>query len=316
MSKVLLDNWEISTCLREKLDVDQALLYDPYGNYKEFIDPCWQNFLTGIILWDDVYLNLINKTLTRTVKPETFLNLINQYIKDTDFIHFPDTMPSKDIRELENKYCELYYTLREETKTYNCYDISLHTIRYIIQANILNCNYLPHPQRAEMLLGCEVFEKRFDRTKYIDIIDKEVIKYINEVNQLYDSQLLTTSFPVLYKFILSNGDSPGEQLSFAYELRKNANVIKFRESISDIELQLNNGNIQALRNSLKATKEICDYITNDMYKKPVSFNISLGLSPSINIEFDKNGKTRSKLHTTFLYDLASFAITGKTKNKY
>ena len=38
MSKVLLDNWEISTCLREKLDVDQALLYDPYGNYKEFID--------------------------------------------------------------------------------------------------------------------------------------------------------------------------------------------------------------------------------------------------------------------------------------
>jgi len=189
-------------------------------------------------------------------------------------------------------------------------------IQYLLKANMLGFDYIPHPRRAAFLQQAGVFSNGFDRTRYLDILDEDVRKYMEEVNELMDYQLQTVCFPVLYKFIEANAGSSREELKVALELRENKNVKSFRESLDKIQKDYSEGNILSLGVSLKETKEICKTITGEMYMRPLSFSVSLGLSPSIDMNIDLAGRTQSKLHTTFLYDLASFALKGKPKNKY
>lgn len=329
MAEVLLDNWGLSECVRRKFrGEDWYESYDSMDLHSEEL--CWQNFLTSIILWDDIYVNSHHGLLKMSDKNDigiedysysfdSLTNMAKRWL-NTNFLNFSFVHVANERFELESlsksdEIYKLFKTLKApEFDTLNDEHKSLlfSGYRYVLQANELGYNYLPHPERAQFLLKSGVFTNSFNRQVYIDILDKEVKKYVEEVNNLCGNNLLDTKFPVLYEFIAKETSSPQEQFKYAIELRNNKDVVKFRESVNQIEELLQNGNILELKRSLDCTKEICDVITTDLYKTHLSFSVSLGLSPAINITLNpKNNRTKSILHTTFLYDITKFAVSGK-----
>lgn len=334
MSEVLLDNWGLSECVRRKFRGE-----DRYGSYRLMNrhneELCWQNFLTSIILWDDIYVNshhgLWKMSDTNDIGVDDYAysfdsltNMAKRWL-NTNFLNLSFVHIAKESFEIEKLSEKLeisgvldtlkvpaFYKLNYKHKS-----LLVSGYRYVLQANELGYNYLPHPERAKFLLKSGVFTKGFNRQEYIKILDKEVEKYMEEVNNLCGNNLLDTKFPVLYEFIAKETSSPQEQFKYAIELRNNKDVVKFRESVNQIEELLQNGNILELKKSLDCTKKICDDITTDLYKKPLSFSVSLGLSPSINITLNpKNNRTKSILHTTFLYDITKFAVSGQKHHRY
>lgn len=335
MAEVLLDNWGLSECVNKNFREKNFYGYYNSGN-KYVEDICWQNFLTSIILWDDVYMNSSQNILRTPYSANTIFDdclhsgtsmstaaiyWLNTIFKNLSFVHTLEES-SETMRLSENhEINKLLETLkRTEFDKINSRHKALLILgyRYVIEANELGYNYLPHPERAEFLRKSGVFNQGFNRKIYMDILDNEVKKYIEDVNKLCNNSLFKTNFPVLYKFISENTSSPREEFMYALELRNDKNVVKFRESVNEIEKSLNNGNILELKRSLDCTKEICDAITTDIYKQPLSFGVSLGLSPALNINLDDKNKkrTKSSLHTTFLYDITKFAVTGKKGRRY
>lgn len=312
MSKVLLDNWGLSECLNSS------------SRYLEYYNPnnklnnnlCWQNLLTSFILWDDIYFNFYDQTrsVDRIIIGD-FFSLFSNEIKDNKFLHIVNRNSLPFWEPDVDKIKELYEKIKAQNLTINQQKLLLRGYNYVVDSNYLGCNYLPHPLRAEVLYNSDIFKKGFDRKIYFDILDDNIKHYIEEVNALCKNQLMVTYFPVLYKYIYENTSTKFEEMQMALSLRNNKDVIAFRKSINEIENELERGNISALKASLKKVQEICDDVTNEIYKKPLSFSVSLGLSPTIDLNLETKNRVKSKLHTTFLYDITRFSITGTVNEK-
>lgn len=329
MASVMLDNWGLSNCAENLIarskesDAKKSEILHrkkPWGSYpgvERDRDICWQNFLTSLVLWDRVYLNLWETGFSYDACTiQLFLEVAREQLKCRDIIRTVKPWDYAAYVYSAESISQLYGHIEEGWRKSPRFELLCQSYQYHIQANVLGYNYLPHPRRASLLYESGIFRKEFDRTKYLDTLDKSVIEYIDKLNTLVDCQLKTAQFPLLYGFIASNAGDVNEELQVALELRQNRNVKRFRKSIDKIEKAYSEGNLMAVQASLLETKEICDTITSEMYSKPWSFGVSLAVSPSINIDGEVQGKVRSKLHTTFLYDLASFAIKGETKRKY
>lgn len=329
MANVMLDNWGLSDCAwwrleretGEKEDRELRRIRQRYYREnpmrKKDHDICWQNMLTSLVLWDHIYINFHQTSRSADyLEMRNFANVMEKLTGDTD-IFKAVTVDVSLLHDMDVwKYVSVYEKMLQEQRYTPDYDLLIRGIQYLLKANILGYDYIPHPRRAAFLQQAGIFTQKFDRTRYLDILDEEIRKYMEEVNELIGHQFQTVSFPVLYKFIEAHASNSKEELKVALELREHKNVKAFRECLDKIQKDYSEGNLLSLGTSLKETKEICRTITEDMYKKPLSFSVSLGLSPSIDVNIDFPGRTRSKLHTTFLYDLASFALKGKPKNKY
>lgn len=340
MSKVLIDNWGISECVYNKfIDENWFDRYSDYssvyrGNYeyrKEFIDNCWQSLLTSIVLWDSIYINQ-EPTSSRRFEHEAMMSILYSHCNGTNFNEFFKSFVSFDNYPYIIEEKSVLDDINHSILVSNQNNELKRALYYLKQAQIIGCNYLPHPVRSELLLKTGYFEKltqsRISALNYTNQIDKSVKEFFERLEEINDFQLQKIQFPVLYNFIISNCGSAEEQIRFACSLRNNKNVIKFRESINKIGDELEKGNYLAYKSSLLEVKEICDEITNSIYKKPKSFSVSLGITPTFNqhielsptmslgVNIDLPKKVRSNLHTTFLYDLASFAYKGETKRKY
>lgn len=323
MSTVMLDHWGLITCLPYKL---QNRKFDfKRKKDRELIDMCWQNFLTSIILWDDIFLDFssfsyscslqspnLRKTYTK------FISTLNSEFDNTRIFNFikNGSMPLDDGKANSSKRKAFMEEINQQYNDPLMRGLLLSGFDYLMKANYLGYNYLPHPYRTNVLHNSGLFQNNFIRTKYLEILDKKIENYTDEVNKLYGDKVITVDFPVLYKFLHDNAKNPKEELHIALSLRDDKNVIKFRNSMNKIENMLKNGNIYNLDASLKKVNEITDKLTNNIYNKKISFGVSLGLSPSFNIDFDNKDKVKSKLHTTFLYDIADFALKGNVKRKY
>jgi len=288
-----------------KFDVDSSELF-----------LCQQNLLTATVLWDDIYIN-IDRTKSNDYCAITRLHEI---LGDESFAHFI-SLDSYDIRDLSDSeiYNKLVDILTNNGDIINFKERSYMLWRgglYLMKANSTGLAYLPHPYRAKLLYDSGIFPRKFDGRVYLDIIDKEVREYIEAINELAQFQLLSTSFPILYEFISKIAKDPLDEFRIALELREEKNVSLFRKSVNEISEEVKKGNIHALRASLMKTKEICDEITASLYKKPLSYGVSIGLSPSIEIGRDHNPKVASGFHTTFLSDLANFALKGDIAKHY
>ncbi len=320
MSNVIIDSWGLAEVMRNAVE--------EFPNYQSsrYFHICRENLLTAIVLWDDIYADfeshtslppyetIIAQKLFRALKSPSFIHQID--IHDQFFIHdlFVQGFFDSELYAFLNNFIKrnkdsLNYTYQEE-------ELVLRSVFYLLQANLIGATYLPHPLRAKALYDSGIFKREFDGCLYIDIINKEVREYIDAINELAQCQLLSTPFPVLYKFIAKLAKNPLDEFKVALDLRKDKNVSLFRKSVNDISEELKKGNIHALRASMMKTKEICDEISNSLYKKQVSYGVSLGLSPSIEISRDGTPKVSSGFHTTFLSELAEFALKGKIPARY
>lgn len=321
MSKVMLDNWGMYSCIIKRFCFDtnnpsQRPLY--YDDVLENEDICWQNFLMCCILWDDIYLNFDLGSLENNKTTQYIRKFIDQYVNVYDFLYTVERKKIPDGDFDNSKIYSLYARSNQnEFKDYNK-KVLLRGYKYIIESNLLGYNYFPHPVRAKLLYDSEIFKKGFDRTLYLDILDYEIESYINSVNKLCKNQLKTTSIPVLYKFIKDNATSPKEELDIAILLRSDANVKKLRECSNLIDAQVNNQIMFELNQSIKLVRDICnEIVSTKMYKIPVSVDVALGITPGITLGSDLNLKfCKNTFHTTFLYDIAKYSIKGDMKDRY
>ena len=318
MSKVLLDNWELSTCagaLLEGSDRRRRSQYGYYGNYRtnESIESCWQNLLTCIVLWDDIYLNddELSSSLDEMYVRE-LCSFITSHSDDPSFLHHIDRGAIPEWRPEYEVLRGLYERIRQNDKVSKEEIILLlRGYTYITDSSWLGCNYLPHPRRATLLKDSKLFQKILDRRLYLDIVDEDIKEFLDCISELSNYQLEVVHFPVLYKFIHDNAKTPEEQLLMALSLREDRDAKKFRESLDTIENELEKGNRVGYYASIARAKEICDEITSQIYKRPISIEVSLGLSPAINFGWEPKRRAKSKLHTTFLRKLANYSLTGE-----
>lgn len=330
MSEVMIDSWGLSDALfyeLRELGYSHGLKRYYSNNRKRWNEILLsrQNLLTAIVLWDDIFVNSIpTNSIEQFDFPPHFL--LKRVLGNHSFIHgIPMTDPT-DPKINYFKRLAIYSKLVDAINDIlgptidasNFYErtLLLRSGFYLVQAIDMKKTYLPHPLRAKVLYNAKIFKHEFDSSLYLDIIDSEVKKYIEAINELAQFQLLSTSFPVLYKFISQMAKNPLDEFNVALELRKDKNVILFKESVNSISEELRKGNIHALRASLMKTKEICDEITNSLYKKPLSYGVSLGVTPSIEISGNYTPKVSSSLHTTFLSELAEYAFKGKIPKRY
>ncbi len=330
MSSVIIDNWGISDSLYERFPDDEQIKnhYKHYGSdyYVRTIysDLCWQNFLTSIILWDDIYLNISSLPQSSSLdiqRTRSLFNILSKYIdKENNFFHLLDRNKFKFGHEQIDKIIglnDVYNKSSHINLNYHARPNLLYRgFGYVLSANALGYNYLPHPERAKVLKVSGVFTNKLDPTEYFDALDQDIQNYIAKVNSLYNRQLKTVPFPALYNFINKNTKDSEEELALAIKLRENKNVKAFRKSIDLIQTDFENGNQLELDACMKSVNDICNEITSRIYSEPCNVEVSLGLSPSLNFIFARKSKPISKLHTTFLYDLADFAIEGRINKIY
>lgn len=313
MSKVILDSWGISEILYH-------VIYQQYFRYSDSSESliCRQNFLTALVLWDDIYLNTDLRSIGEIGNIRGKIYRLFEILEYPSFIHSTPLInqgvyaSSRLGHEVSRAVNEIATNITDD----NLKTLLLRGGLYLIHANRTGITYLPHPFRANFFQESGIFKREFDSRIYIDIVDKGVREYIEAINELAQFQLMSTSFPILYKFISKIAKNPLDEFRVALDLRKDKNVSLFRESVNDVSEELKKGNIHAVRASLMKTKEICDEITDGLYKKPLSYGVSIGLSPSIEINHDSKPKVASGFHTTFLSDLANFALKGDIPKRY
>ncbi|MBD5152767.1 MAG: hypothetical protein HDT16_09990 [Oscillibacter sp.] len=325
MSEVMVDSWGLIDSLSNALKHRQNSKYynDEYIVHQEHdvkgSPICRHSLLTALILWDDIYINSDSHSISGSHLAVRYLfEVVGPSLKKDNFIHPIPISVQQDIPTYSDLFKKLYNTIKHE----NCIIDSEEMYMllwggiYLMQANSMGVTYLPHPRRAKILRDAEVFPRNFDGRTYLDIVDKEILDYIEAVNKLAQYQLLSVPFPVLNKFIVEMATDPLDEFAVAINLRENKNVALFRKSVNDIEKELKNGNIHALKASLMKVKEACDEVSNSLYKESLSFGVSIGLSPSIEIGRELKPKVSSGFHTTFLSDLMKFALKGTRPTGY
>ena len=248
MSMVLLDGWTLATAANQ-------IIGQKYENEK--LEMCLGNLLMGIVLWEDIRF-----PLDAQYRPyfETFQNKIGKnnplldICKPLDSIEFPqlEKFPSIDSNEGNIlDYDEINF------------DEFLKRIeKYEVLRDSLNINYFPHPGRAQyMLEQQEKFDKVFERNAIINNeIDKPLREYYYEIEQRYNRRILNCLYPVLYNYIKNEakkiGDSPKYEVVFALELRKNPDVIAFREILKQMEEDFKKMNLTAVDRVIDEIREI------------------------------------------------------------
>lgn len=335
----MLDNLGLSACIISKYPNDDLLCNEDYiySGYrtilerKEENDLCWQNFLSAIVLWDKIYINKAHTDSRSMILADVLKGILEKHFADNcklnEIIETKFFLPDEAMYELSGHTKLQYHNDLNDFQIYKKREL-IRVTSYLDVANANGYDFLPHPSRAKVLQENNLFNSKNNLTeKYIQSLEKNIQDFLEHMNDLYEHQLKKVDFPILYSFIRSNANEPTDELNIALELRNNKNVIKFRKSIDKMNKCLNSGDKLAYINSLKDVSAITETISHELNKKPISYEVKLGLSPTLeypyvlpNAEMSVSGtiykRSKSKIHTTFLYDLANFSLRGKTKKKY
>lgn len=314
MSKVMIDYWGISETLHAEFGFSYRYQHPGPSDPSEIL-VCKQNFLTALVLWDEIYLNSDIKNKNERDESNRVAFHLWEMLEHQPFVH---TITIGNC--MDYFWCKRFseIMMRKSNNDYNSSkrDLLFRSSLYLAQAINSRITYLPHPFRAKFFKDSGIFQQSLDPRLFLNIIDDEVCEYIKATNELAKYPLMSMPFPVLYEFISRIAKDPLDEFKVALDLRNDKNVSLFRESINEITEELEKGNCLAVKANLLRVKEICDEITNSIYKKEKSYGVVIGLSPAFSIGWDGKLKISSGIHTTFLSDLAKFSFTGDIPDRY
>lgn len=285
----------------------------------------YAELLMSIVLWDEVYypLNQYN-----------WWNSVPSQVKDT-------LIPIEDFKE-EGKYesiKELYrykgvseeefYWLKWKEQTLLDPEDTINSgaIRYLALSNKYGLNYLPCAKRHKFLQ--EYCSKNnmnilLSRIKLQDNLTKTIEEYYTETYKaLLDFSNLEIKMPILVNYIIDNSTDNMTPVDFAFHLKNEGNVVRYREYLNSIENSLEHQNWKELRNLLLYSEDAVNSVIS-MDKKRLN-GITVGIlpvpsiifkhknitttissKPSLTIEnFEKSFK---KFNLTFLKDITKYAI--------
>lgn len=278
-SKVLLDNWTLGLAFHQLSKLSE---YSGNSENEWVKKSCIGNLVTGIILWDNVHYvpnrftenqfkHLPNNELTK------HLLEVCTVADKTGFVDF-EPEPEEAEKYLGDEYDYLRYldddSVVERAEVY---------LDWSIEKQI---NYFPHPLRAEYISDQKIINKMCDygiRELVINRIDEELIKFYDEVNKKVGQDKFKCAYPVLYDYIRKNSNSPEDDLddlNVALALRDDKDVVMFRQSLNNLDVMFNSGDIVTLNQAFDEIEEISKTITNKFLKKDHLGQFSIGPIPT------------------------------------
>ena len=323
MSTVLLDNWLLFNCITTKMYNMNDEELPGYGSIhlsnklirKDVTEQCWQNLVTSLVLWDDIYFNIRDRSHSSYDRYFTH-KLLGSFLMDNKNIHILDRNYIPFYEPDVGTARKLYDSIHSENKDYDTIELLFRGYLYLLDAAHLGYNYLPHPYRAKVFKESKIYQEGMFSGKDIMIrLDKDIKEFLDRINEEFQRPIIPTKFPVLYQYIKSNSNSPHEELALALSLRDSKSVSQFRNSINRIDKAISNGDYVELSEVLKTVDDVCNDVAKELSSKSHTTTVSIDLIPvpSIGISTDVTFQKRnnSKLHTAFLYDLTEFALRGK-----
>lgn len=341
MRSVMMDRWGIDSAVQYLSgELHQAGSYYPgYGHFgydllayheaylKRCTDQCWENFLTAIVLWDEIWsfneepfdwefifggkISRAPQYLNKIIHP------VNPFMIDEDLLmdyHLLIGMSSAG---------DFHLRLRHEM-AHNLYRIPslwARTLSYQAISQCLGVPYLAHPFRAEQIIGDDG-QNSFSRKDVLKRVDKELNAYYSYINAELGRNLYQFHYPVLIDMIKQRASTPEEELTVAMELREEPDVSDFREAINSIEQGVQNGKSQELIGELEFVSDLAKKITTKYKGKGVTqgeFSISIPFSASVSIPWPKirlnDLKNKYKPQATFIRRLINYGVNERPLGK-
>jgi hypothetical protein len=313
MSSILMDRWSVDSLYKYisvkgnvtpsyyYFDKDNYFDHDYYYlnrhniDYHDFIPQCWDNFLTAIVLWDEIWsfraehaYNWKDIIDNRKIdKIDGIIHKIEQSAIEESLMFIYETLSNKGINTI--------------------YDIPERALWYQLISNSLGVPYFAHPSRKEYSFideSCEFFT----RLDLINKIDKELLEYYKKINEELGRDMLSFKYPVLLDFIRKGTQTPEEELEKALELRMDNDVVVFRNQLFGVEQSIKNGNTQMILSELKMVSDLAKDITNKYQKQVNIGELTISLSPSFSIPINFTNNKKRELHATFIRRLINFGV--------
>lgn len=296
MNNIMVDNWFMEQVVADLQD------------NKENSSKSYANLLMAIVLWDEVYYPKNSRNWWKSF-PSQVQNAFN---------------PIDDIEDklfLEHKIIKnpLLYLLisshRSDLISSHEYigELALH---YAKLSSKNGCDYLPCKKRQSFLMKYmepQNIKKSLLRMKMQGNLDKSIEEYYTDTYKaLLDFSGLKLKMPVLVNFIFDNTPKGMTPVDYAFHLKNEGAVIKYRKYLSEVEDALEKQNWKELRFLLSCSNDVISKIVS-LDKKHIG-NITVRILPTPSIILNGISADISytppfrKIHLTFLKDLTRYAI--------
>lgn len=278
-------------------------------------------FFYALILWDKIYY--LEKTKSRSAGRSDFWSVRGQDIGIDLSDYSLECMTelffysSYDEYQIDSACFKLYKDCEQLSNGIENSDHSRlkSAIDYMIWGSYYGLNVLMSPKKSEILKKYHVNDNYYSRLDVMNMIDKEVSKYYQEVNNMLGKEILKFNSPLFTDYILHEANTIKDIMEVIKKIKTKKSVIDFRKAMDSMDECLNSGNILKFKEYLFAIPEIVDEITTTIKTK--TFQVDINISPGISFEKDvQYNKFRdTKLHINFLSELVSFGVMQRCNAK-
>lgn len=285
MNKVMVDNWFLEDIVND------------FRNGQISTSNSYAELLMAIVLWDEVCY------------PQ---NIFNWW----------DSIPS----HIQHRLCPL-----DDTKENGVPGVFLQSVdsldnlvlHYMALSNKYECDYLPCLQRRVSCACYSMLEHALIQMKMQENLDKTIEAYYRETYKaLSGFSQIKIKMPILAKYIFDNTPEDMTPFDFAFHLKNEGPVIKYRQYLNEIEDALEKQNWKDLRYLLSCSEDAItdvltlekkgiENVTFDIWPMPSislkfrNANVSISKTASFSIKASSSSK---KIHLTFLRHLTDYAI--------
>lgn len=309
MNNIMVDNWfmeQVVADLRRK---------------KENSSKSYANLLMAIVLWDEVYY------------PENTYSSWNSFPSQVQNVLRPI-----DCRNEEENDCLTWLSCDDHYMSYDSgfqilrkqkLDIvGAGALRYMKLSNDNECDYLPCEERQYFFSQYDnqhVMQKSLARLKMHGNLDKSIEEYYTDTYKaLLDFSDIKLKMPILVNFIFDNTPKGMTPVDYAFHLKNEGAVIKYRKYLSQVEDALEKQNWKDLRFLLRCSSDAVSEITSLDKDNLSSIGVRILPMPSILLKYDGVSADISstpsfeikmsiqnpfrRIHLTFLKELTRYAI--------
>lgn len=319
MSSVMMDRWGLECAfdyLQHGNNADYAMndiYYHHMGptfikGIENIVQQCWDNFLTAIVLWDEIWSSEFPYNW-KGILPDTTMPIDDL----GSIIHLVDSSMLPDWPPLYNAYNELRKLPSVDPRSFHGRSMSLsqRTKNYQMLSSSLGIPYLAHPYRNN--LG-STDDTMYNRNDVIGLINEELTNYYNERNKVHRRKVCSFKYPVLIDYIVQEATSPKEELLAALSLRGDPDIVKFRESMYEIEQSVLRGDQGLIAQEEQLVSDLAEEITAKRKWKGILDELILSLPPALSISFHPKARHSNNPQVTFVRKLLNFGVHSRKRD--
>lgn len=310
MSAIMIDGMSIEGVIMH-LGGEFELYHDDYESYFEnrgerySSEICWDNFLTAIVLWDEIW----------NFKPNDY-RWKDIFVQSNIVDNMKKLVRTVSREAIDEPFLDTYLSL-VRGNSHTPPNIRRRTLGYQLISNSLGVPFLAHPRRATYLLddlsrSIPYHSKAdFNRLDIISRIDKELMTYYERINKELGRDMLKIKYPVLIDYIIRQTNTPEEEMEAALSLRNERYVVDFRKELNNIENLINEcGDIPKILSELTTVSDLAKDITSKYSKETKLGELSISLAPSFSTPIILK-KRKKGLHITFIRKLMNYGINER-----